>query len=379
VPISAAATFTFTVDDGSYHATVNLTVPASSTGVSICTPLPVFSGIPAGQATITEQAPPGWTLASIDVFPPADQVSTDLGTKTAVVTIVGASSSLLQTDVIFTNTPPSSAPAAGTVHQPTSQVKGVQSKPKTRTITKTKTKVRYITRYRTKVKTVVRYVTKVRVRHVTKVKQVVKVRTVVHHKVVTTPKVRTVTVVRYVTKTQVRHKTIVSTVAGYHYVRHPTTGRFAAPLSPPAPHAALPPVEARLSIARLHIRWAPVWARDFVAAADGSLRYDLVPAYGVTRFAASARLGQVGLTLMSGHDDIYGSIFRYLGRMKRGDVITVTQGGHTYHYVVRSVQTVTPENVSMLNATRTVPTLALISCTPYWVDTHRVVVIAEMQ
>jgi len=33
----------------------------------------------------------------------------------------------------------------------------------------------------------------------------------------------------------------------------------------------------------------------------------------------------------------------------------------------------------MLNATYTQPTLALISCTPYMVDTHRVVVIAQMQ
>ncbi len=225
----------------------------------------------------------------------------------------------------------------------------------------------------------VRYVTKVRVKHVTTVRHVTKVRTVVHHKVVYRPQVRYVTVVRYVTKTQVRHKTIVSTVAGYHYVRHPTTGRFAAPLSAPAPHAALPPVEARLSIARLGIRGAPVWARAFVADPDGALRYDIVPAYGVTRFAASARLGQVGLTLMSGHDDIYGSIFRYLGQMQRGDVITVAQGKHVYRYVVRAVQVVTPENVGMLNAPRTVPTLALVSCTPYWVDTHRVVVLATLQ
>jgi LPXTG-site transpeptidase (sortase) family protein len=257
----------------------------------------------------------------------------------------------------------------------------VQTKTKVKVEIKTriKTKVRYITRYRTKVRTVVRYVTQVRVRHLTQVKHVTRVRTVVNHKVVYRPQVRTVTVVRYVTKTVIRHKTIVSLVAGYHYVRHPTTGRFAAPLTPPAPHAALPPVEARLSIARLHISWAPVWARDFVANADGSLRYDLVPAYGVTRFAASARLGQVGLSLVSGHDDLYGNIFRYLDRLRRGDAITLWQGQHVYHYVVRSVQVVRPENVRMLNAPRSVPTLALVSCTPYWVDTHRVVVLATLQ
>ncbi len=65
--------------------------------------------------------------------------------------------------------------------------------------------------------------------------------------------------------------------------------------------------------------------------------------------------------------------------MKAGDVITVWRGAHTFHYVVRSVQVVTPDDVRLLNAPRTTPTLALISCTPYWVDTHRVVVIAELR
>jgi len=124
---------------------------------------------------------------------------------------------------------------------------------------------------------------------------------------------------------------------------------------------------------------APVWSRSFVANPDGSLRYEIVSAYGVTRFADSAPLGQPGLSLMSGHDDIYGSIFRYLGNMRSGDTVVVTQGAHTYRYVVRSVSVVTPDDVRLLNAAYTRPTLALISCTPYWVDTHRVVVIADMR
>jgi len=33
----------------------------------------------------------------------------------------------------------------------------------------------------------------------------------------------------------------------------------------------------------------------------------------------------------------------------------------------------------MLTAPRTRPTLALITCAPYWVDTSRVVVIAELK
>ncbi len=104
----------------------------------------------------------------------------------------------------------------------------------------------------------------------------------------------------------------------------------------------------------------------------------IVPAYGVTRFADSAPLGQAGLSLMSGHDDIAGSIFRYLGALRTGDTVVVAHGARTYRYVVRSVSVVTPDDVRLLNAAYTHPTLALISCTPYGVDTHRVVVIAQM-
>jgi LPXTG-site transpeptidase (sortase) family protein len=63
-------------------------------------------------------------------------------------------------------------------------------------------------------------------------------------------------------------------------------------------------------------------------------------------------------------------------------VIQVWQGKHTYHYVVSSVQVMAPNDVSVvsvLNAPRVRPTLALISCTPYGVDTHRVAVIAQMR
>ncbi len=144
-------------------------------------------------------------------------------------------------------------------------------------------------------------------------------------------------------------------------------------------HSPLPAPEARLSVARLNIWGAPVWARGFIANPDGSLRYDIVPAYGVTRFADSAPLGQPGLSLMSGHDDIHGSIFRYLGTLRPGDTVVVTQGTHPYRYVVRSVSVVTPDDVRLLNAPYPQPTLALVGCTPYLIDTHRVVVIAQLR
>jgi len=245
------------------------------------------------------------------------------------------------------------------------------------------TRYHTVTRVQVKVRTHVLVRTRVRQRMVTHVRVVTHPVTVIHQRTVTRTVTRMVprVVTRYRTVTHVvtRYHTVTRyrTTVMYHYYHQPKTGRFAGPLA--TGHGAIPPVEARLSITRLGIHGAPVWARSFVANPDGSLRYDIVPAYGVTRFADSAPLGQPGLSLMSGHDDIAGSIFRYLGTLRPGDTVVVTHDARTDRYVVRSVSVVTPDDVRLLNAAYTHPTLALISCTPYWVDTHRVVVIAQLR
>ncbi len=245
------------------------------------------------------------------------------------------------------------------------------------------TRYHTVTRVQVTVRTHVLVRTRVRQRVVTHVRVVTHPVTVIHQRTVTRTVTRLVprVVTRYRTVTHVvtRYHTVTRyrTSVMYHYYHQPKTGRFAGPLA--TEHGAIPPVEARLSITRIGIHGAPVWARSFVANPDGSLRYDIVPAYGVTRFADSAPLGQPGLSLMSGHDDIAGSIFRYLGALRPGDTVLVAHGAHPYRYVVRSVSVVTPDDVRLLNAAYTRPTLALISCTPYGVDTHRVVVIAQLR
>jgi len=269
----------------------------------------------------------------------------------------------------------------------------------TRYVTKTKyvTKPRYVTktkyvtkpRYVTKTKYVTRYIVQTTHRVVTvqKVNTVVRYKTQVKVKVVT--KVNNKTVVHNVTKVLVRTKTVVHNVtrihevAGLRIVRHPVTGRFGGLQQAWHGASAIPPVEARIGIARLGVSWAPVWARDFTSVGGNAFTYDIVPFYGVTRFKSSAAFGQPGLSMISGHDDEFGQIFRNLGQTRTGDAIVVTQGSHgqahVYRYIVKSVSVVTPDNVAMLNAPYARPTLALISCTPYMVDTHRVVVIAELQ
>jgi len=307
-------------------------------------------------------------------------MATATATATAVATTTGGGGGARPGDARTLT--PTVTPIKAAVAKPQSKLQTKpQSKPRAKPQSTPQTKVRYVTRVVTKTKTVIVYKTVTRYTYVTVTKTVTKVqqRTVVNHKTVITYKqvVKPVTRVRYRVVTVVHHVTQVTEVRGLRVVRHPVTGRFAGPQQ--AWHSALPPVEARLGIARLGISWAPVWARDYISVGGNAFTYDIVPFYGVTRFTSSAAFGHPGLSMLSGHDDEYGQIFKNLGAVRSGDAVVVTQGAHTYRYTVTSVRVVTPDDVAMLNATYTRPTLALISCTPYMIDTHRVVVIARLQ
>jgi Sortase domain len=207
---------------------------------------------------------------------------------------------------------------------------------------------------------------------------------IVTYKTLTRYRTVTHTLLRYkvVYRTVVRYKTVVRrkvvSVYAVRVVQQPKTGRFAAP-APQEHRTALPRPDAYMSVPRLGISSAPVWTRGYVADGDGGFTYDIVPSYGVTRFAYSVPFGLPGTTLAYGHDDIDGSIFRYLARLKVGDAIGVTVGRRRLTYIVRSVSTVSPTDVRLLTQPRVRPTLALISCTPWGVDTQRVVVIAQIQ
>ena len=213
---------------------------------------------------------------------------------------------------------------------------------------------------------------------------IVTYKTLTRYRTITHTVTRHRTLLRYkvVYRTVVRYKTVVRKVVSVVYavrvVQQPTTGRFAAP--PLQEHrTALPRPDAYMSVPRLGISSAPVWTRGYVADGDGGFTYDIVPSYGVTRFAYSVPFGLPGTTLAYGHDDIDGSIFRYLARLKVGDAIGVAVGRRRLTYIVRSVSIVSPNDVRLLTQPRLRPTLALISCTPWGVDTQRVVVIAQIQ
>lgn len=99
---------------------------------------------------------------------------------------------------------------------------------------------------------------------------------------------------------------------------------------------------------------------------------------GVGHHIGSADPGERGNMVLSAHNDIYGEIFRRLADLELGDEVVVYAGEQPYRYIVTAKQIVEPTDVHVLAST-TRPVATLISCYPYMVDTHRIVVMAELQ
>ncbi len=101
---------------------------------------------------------------------------------------------------------------------------------------------------------------------------------------------------------------------------------------------------------------------------------------GAGHLIGSANPGERGNCVISAHNDIYGEIFRDLPDLTVGDEITVQTVSTSYTYRVeqtRIVDPTDPSSVRVLDPTST-PVLTLVSCYPYRVDTHRIVVIASL-
>ncbi len=102
---------------------------------------------------------------------------------------------------------------------------------------------------------------------------------------------------------------------------------------------------------------------------------------GAGHHISSANPGERGNCIISAHNDIYGEIFRDLPELKVGDEIRVETQTQSYRYVVQQTQIINPNDAdaaaNVMGATRS-PVLTLISCYPYGVDTHRIIVIAGL-
>jgi sortase A len=99
---------------------------------------------------------------------------------------------------------------------------------------------------------------------------------------------------------------------------------------------------------------------------------------GAGHHVGSANPGERGNCVISAHNDIFAELFRDLLDLRLDDEILVHTASQVHRYVVAQKRIIEPTEVSVLEPTSS-PVVTLVSCYPYGIDTHRVVVIGELK
>jgi sortase A len=161
------------------------------------------------------------------------------------------------------------------------------------------------------------------------------------------------------------------------------------PFLPPAtvairPAADSPPTRLVIPAIDLDIPVSPVQIVQVGEGARARAVWGALPDAGGFHYT-SAYPGNPGNTVINGHRDIQGAVFRHLDQVEVGDAIGLYVGETSYPYVVTDVLVV-PETFASakqraenLRLIGTMPEerLTLITCTPVGLATHRLLVIAE--
>ncbi|SFN60919.1 sortase A [Pseudobutyrivibrio sp. UC1225] len=91
----------------------------------------------------------------------------------------------------------------------------------------------------------------------------------------------------------------------------------------------------------------------------------------------TAYIGEKGNCVIAGHRNYtFGKFFNRLDEVQVGDEIYVDTKTGTRKYIVKEIKVVEPEDVSVLESTDE-EQLTLYTCTPIYVATHRLVIIAD--
>lgn len=108
---------------------------------------------------------------------------------------------------------------------------------------------------------------------------------------------------------------------------------------------------------------------------DGSSRGVLAAALG--HMEGTAYPGEIGNCVIAGHRNYsFGKFFNRLDEVAVGDLIYIDTLDATYTYQVREIKVVEPDALEILDETEN-EQLTLFTCTPIYIATHRLVVIAD--
>jgi LPXTG-site transpeptidase (sortase) family protein len=167
----------------------------------------------------------------------------------------------------------------------------------------------------------------------------------------------------------------------------PSQARLADAPQLAAVREAPPGHPIRLQIPRLELD-APVMAvnlEQIVVQEQVYYQWRVPAGYMAGWHNDSALLGQPGNTVLNGHHNIYGQLFRNLADLEVGDEIVAYDGERPFTYRVEQILILPergePVENRLANAQWIAPTaderLTLVSCWPFYDNSHRLIVIAR--
>jgi sortase A len=156
--------------------------------------------------------------------------------------------------------------------------------------------------------------------------------------------------------------------------------------TPPATEPDTPQAPNRLVIPAIGLDAPVVTVGWSVVTQNGQQMsmWDVPNRHAAGWLKTSARAGERGNTVLDGHHNIAGEVFRDLVDLKEGDAIQLWAGDQAHDYVVSLLKILPekgqPTSVRLENAKWIQPTaderLTLVTCWPYTNNTHRLVVVA---
>lgn len=148
------------------------------------------------------------------------------------------------------------------------------------------------------------------------------------------------------------------------------------PIPTPSSTATLISAESKLIIPQIQVNAPIVWN-----VADENITQNLEK--GVVHYKGTALPGQTGNIFITGHSSYYPwasgdykEVFALLGKLQLNDKIYLQSNGKNYVYEVVNIKTVSPDDLSVLNATPT-KTLTLMTCVPVGTNLRRLIVTAN--
>ena len=114
----------------------------------------------------------------------------------------------------------------------------------------------------------------------------------------------------------------------------------------------------------------PSLARYGYAGVAGNGTWDELKSRSMVHYQGTPAPGQTGNVIIAFHREPH---YEHIDELRAGDQITVQDRScHVFHYTVTQSWTLDPQSVTQLNPT-TGHDLTLVTCTPFWVDSQRIV------